>query len=114
VRAAPFLADMADPAQVEDLVGRVTSELGPVGVSVSNHGVRPRQRIPDTTPAEWDAVIRSNLSASFHLARPSTKPPISQARRCMSAAIITCRSRDARPSVGGQQEISARERLENN
>jgi 3-oxoacyl-[acyl-carrier protein] reductase len=38
-RALAVRADVSDPAQVDDMVGRVTRELGPVDILVNNAGV---------------------------------------------------------------------------
>jgi NAD(P)-dependent dehydrogenase (short-subunit alcohol dehydrogenase family) len=61
--------DAADPDQLERLVGAATSTFGPVNVLVNNAGVLPpAARSQDISLAEWDRVLRLNLTAPWLLA----------------------------------------------
>jgi 3-oxoacyl-[acyl-carrier protein] reductase len=63
-------ADLADREALDQLVGDVERELGPVDVLVPNAGVgRIRQAIEDVTDADWDGHVAVNLTAPFLLAR---------------------------------------------
>ncbi|MCR5879583.1 SDR family NAD(P)-dependent oxidoreductase [Phenylobacterium sp. J367] len=68
-KAAVVSGDVADPADVERMVGRAVETLGPVDVLVSNASRRPKRHFLELTVEEWDGILRSNLSASFYLSR---------------------------------------------
>jgi 3-oxoacyl-[acyl-carrier protein] reductase len=67
--AIGVLADVADDAAVGHMVQQAFSTFGSIDVVVSNVGIRKMRPFLEITPAEWDDVLRSNLSASFYLAR---------------------------------------------
>ncbi|HET8997764.1 MAG TPA: SDR family NAD(P)-dependent oxidoreductase, partial [Acetobacteraceae bacterium] len=67
--ALPILADVADDAAVGRMVDQAVATFGSVDVVVSNVGIRKYRAFLEITPEEWDAVLRTNLSASFYLAR---------------------------------------------
>jgi len=59
-------ADMADAADIVDMVQHATAELGHVDILVNNAGIQftaPVQNFPED---RWDAVIAINLSSAFH------------------------------------------------
>jgi 3-oxoacyl-[acyl-carrier protein] reductase len=68
-RAAAVMGDVADPEACADIVARTEALLGPIDHLVSNASRRRFVRFSDTTPADWDATIASNLSAAFYLSR---------------------------------------------
>lgn len=65
-------ADVRDSGAVADLVDRGVAELGGLDVVVANAGIQgnpgPAAR---TTPADWQAVIDTNLTGVFHTVRPA-------------------------------------------
>ena len=68
--AAPF--DVTDAAALDDALGRVTAELGPVDVLVNNAGVPEGQRTRhflETDEADWLMQIELNLLASMRVIR---------------------------------------------
>ena len=67
--AIGVLADVADDAAVGRMVQRAVDTFGGIDVVVSNVGIRKMRPFLEITPDEWDEVLRSNLSASFYLAR---------------------------------------------
>jgi NAD(P)-dependent dehydrogenase (short-subunit alcohol dehydrogenase family)/ketosteroid isomerase-like protein len=56
------VCDVGDPAQVE----AVAVEVGPVQVLVNNAGQWIFGALEDVTPADFDAVLRTNLGGTFH------------------------------------------------
>jgi NAD(P)-dependent dehydrogenase (short-subunit alcohol dehydrogenase family) len=67
--ALPIMADVADDAQVGRMVAETVAAFGGLDIVVSNVGIRRYRAFLEITPQEWDDVLRSNLSASFYLAR---------------------------------------------
>jgi NAD(P)-dependent dehydrogenase (short-subunit alcohol dehydrogenase family) len=62
-------ADVSDPDSVSRLFGVAVSRFGTVDVLVNNAGIITRQTIIDTSPEDWDRVIRTNLYGCYHCAR---------------------------------------------
>ena len=65
----PVMADVSDDSAVEGMIRQAVDAFGSVDVVVSNVGIRRMRAFLEITPQEWDDVLRSNLSASFYLAR---------------------------------------------
>jgi 3-oxoacyl-[acyl-carrier protein] reductase len=66
---AGYACDVSDAAAVQDLVRRVESELGDVGVLVNNAGVTQDNILLRMKDEEWDQVIAVNLKGAFNLSR---------------------------------------------
>jgi 3-oxoacyl-[acyl-carrier protein] reductase len=67
--AIGVLADVGDDAAVGRMVQQAVATFGSLDIVVSNVGIRRMRPFLEITPQEWDDVLRSNLSASFYLAR---------------------------------------------
>ena len=65
-RAEVFRADVSDPEAVAAMARRVEAELGPIGVLVNNAGITRDRTLRKMTLAEWNEVLRVNLSGVFH------------------------------------------------
>jgi len=68
-RAEVILGDVGTPEGCADVAARTAAALSPVDYLVSNAATRRFQAYEEITPDEWDATIRSNLSALFYLGR---------------------------------------------
>lgn len=68
-RAHATLGDVSESADVNRMVTELERQLGSVDILVSNVAVRPMRALLDITDEEWEKVLRTNLSASFYLAR---------------------------------------------
>jgi 3-oxoacyl-[acyl-carrier protein] reductase len=64
-----FAADIADGADAERLVGRVVERFGRIDGLVNNAGRTQVGPFLDLSPEEWEAVIRTDLTAAFHTCR---------------------------------------------
>jgi 3-oxoacyl-[acyl-carrier protein] reductase len=67
--AASFSADVTDGAQAEHLVAEVLERFGRLDGLVNNAGLTLVKPFLETEPAEWDAVIRTDLTAAYHTSR---------------------------------------------
>jgi 3-oxoacyl-[acyl-carrier protein] reductase len=67
--ADAFAADVADGGQAEQLVARVLERFGRIDGLVNNAGLTQVGPFLEIEPAEWDEVIRTDLSAAFHTCR---------------------------------------------
>lgn len=57
--------DLASPDSVKEAIGRATKEHGRIDVLVNNAGVTRDGLAVRMKPADWDAVLRTNLDGSF-------------------------------------------------
>ncbi len=69
VEAMTHLADVSDPAQVQEMVDATVARFGSADIAVSNAGIRPHQAFLDISLEDWDRVLHTNLFAAFYMAR---------------------------------------------
>jgi 3-oxoacyl-[acyl-carrier protein] reductase len=62
-------ADVTDLAAVEQWVAEVMRRHGRIDVLVNNAGHFPKTPVAEMTPAEWDSVLRTNLTSVFYCCR---------------------------------------------
>jgi NAD(P)-dependent dehydrogenase (short-subunit alcohol dehydrogenase family) len=77
-----IIADVSDYNAVREMIEETVRTFGGIDIVVSNVGTRKYRAFLDTSPEEWDEVLRSNLSAAFYLSRYA----IPQMRKKSSAA----------------------------
>jgi 3-oxoacyl-[acyl-carrier protein] reductase len=70
-RALPVGADIANPHQVDALVGRAVEEFGGLDFLVANAGIWSGGAVDALTDADWARMIGVNLTGTFHLVRAS-------------------------------------------
>ena len=68
-KAVSVTADVTDEAAVGAMVTRVRGELGRIDILVNNAGINIRKPPESLDPAEWDNVIRTNLTSAFLCSR---------------------------------------------
>jgi 2-dehydro-3-deoxy-D-gluconate 5-dehydrogenase len=68
-KAVAVAADVTDEAAVGAMVTRVRGELGRIDILVNNAGINIRKPPESLDPAEWDSVIRTNLTSAFLCSR---------------------------------------------
>ncbi|HET6157540.1 MAG TPA: SDR family oxidoreductase [Dongiaceae bacterium] len=64
-KAAPFILDVTDKAQVAAMYDEAERRFGKVDVSIQNAGVITIARIEDMTEAEWDKILDVNTKGVF-------------------------------------------------
>lgn len=79
-RVLDVFADFADADSLASAAERVVAELGLPQVVVHNAGMVVRARIEDTSIADWDRQLDTNLRAPFVLTR-ALLPALRAARR---------------------------------
>ena len=63
-------ADVADPTQVERVIGSVLERFGQIDVLVNNAGVNIKERaVRDLTPEAWQRLVQANLHGAFFVTR---------------------------------------------
>lgn len=68
-RAAAIRADVGDQGQVQEMMNRVTGELGPLSILVNNAGVVVRGTIETFQPADLERMRRTNVDGLIHVTR---------------------------------------------
>jgi NAD(P)-dependent dehydrogenase (short-subunit alcohol dehydrogenase family) len=100
--ARAVVADVAEEASVAALAHGIRAREGRLDALVSNAGVMIRKPIRDLTLAEWNAVLATNLTATFLLVR-ATEDLLRAAR----GSVVTIASTRARQSEANTESYSA-------
>ena len=61
--------DVSDPVAAREIVERAEAELGDLDILVNNAGITRDTLLARMSDADWNDVLATNLSASFHTAR---------------------------------------------
>ncbi len=69
VTAAYSGADMTKPDEIADMISGTEQAFGAIDVLVNNAGIQFVAKVEDFPVEKWDAVIATNLSATFHTCR---------------------------------------------
>jgi 3-oxoacyl-[acyl-carrier protein] reductase len=65
--------DITDQEQVDAAFDRIQEEQGPVEVLVANAGITRDTLLLRMSDEDWDAVVQTNLTGSFRVARRAAK-----------------------------------------
>jgi len=77
-RAEAVSLDVTDAAAVEKMPGEIVSRHGRLDILVSNAGITRDQLLMRMKRDDWDAVIATNLTATFVLAQAAMRPMLKQ------------------------------------
>src|SRR5262245_473131 len=80
-RAATIAADIAKPEEARRLVADAERVLGPIDVLVNNAGIFPRTPFLELTEDAWDAVLDTNLKATFVCSQEAARRMAAQGRQ---------------------------------
>jgi 3-oxoacyl-[acyl-carrier protein] reductase len=79
-RAEAVGVDVTDSAALEGLPGEIITRHGRLDIVVSNAGITRDQLLMRMKRDDWDAVIATNLTATFTLAQAAIRPMLKQRR----------------------------------
>lgn len=97
VAIAPF--DVTDGAAAERAVAGIEADFGPLDILINNAGIHQRAPLAEMTEAQWRAVIDTNLTSAFLVARAIAPRMIARgAGKIINIASIT--SEVSRPTIG--------------
>lgn len=68
--------DVTDPAHVEAAFSQVEAAYGPIDVLIANAGINRDTLTLRMTDDDWDAVIQTNLTGSFRVAKRAVRTMI--------------------------------------
>jgi 3-oxoacyl-[acyl-carrier protein] reductase len=66
--------DLANPAEVEELIPQTEAAMGEVEILVNNAGLNRDNLAPRISDSDWDKVIAVDLTAAFRLCRLALRP----------------------------------------
>lgn len=65
--------DVGDADAVDELVGRVEDDVGPLDILVNNAGITRDNLLLRLKDEDWDAVLDTNLRGAFHTIRAASR-----------------------------------------
>jgi 3-oxoacyl-[acyl-carrier protein] reductase len=77
-RAEMLSLDVTDAAAVEAAIGEIVARHGRIDIVVSNAGITRDQLLLRMKRDDWDAVLHTNLTASFVLCQAALRPMLRQ------------------------------------
>src|SRR5262245_58659793 len=77
-RAEAVSVDVTDRAALEKLPGQVIERHGTLDIMVSNAGIARDQLLMRMKRDDWDAVLATNLTATFVLSQAAIRPMLKQ------------------------------------
>ncbi len=101
--AEGFAADVGVGSEAEALIGRVIERFGRLDALVNNAGLTQVGPFLEMDPAEWDAVIATDLSAAFHTCRAALPSMVERG----SGAIVNVASRLGQMGIAETAAYSA-------
>jgi 3-oxoacyl-[acyl-carrier protein] reductase len=102
-RAEAVTLDVTDTQAVESLPGDIVERHGRIDIVVSNAGIARDQLLLRMKRDDWDAVIATNLTATFVLAQAAMRPMLKQ----RSGRIIAISSVVGQSGNAGQSNYAA-------
>ena len=72
--------DVTRRGEVDAAIGAIESELGAIDVLVNNAGMTRRGPFHELAPADWDAVLRTNVDSIFHVGQAVAKHMVARRR----------------------------------
>lgn len=90
--------DITDAAAVDAGMAEVEALIGTPDILVNNAGVQRRAPIADFADEDWDALVATNLSGTFHLARRAARGMMQRGSGKI-VQIGSVQSQLARPSI---------------
>ena len=103
VRSDAFAADIGDGRQAEGLVEAVIAHYGRIDALVNNAGRTLVGPFLDIEPADWDEVMRTDLTAAYHTSRAALPSMVERG----SGAIVNIASRLGQIGVAETAAYSA-------
>jgi len=98
-RVAIARFDVTDRGSCAATIERVEAEFGPIDILVNNAGIQRRAPLAEMTEEQWRAVIDTNLTSAFLVARAVAPRMIARGRGKI-INICSVMSEVSRPTIG--------------
>lgn len=98
--------DVSKFAEIDRLIDVTLDRFDRIDAVIHCAGIAPVRSIRDTTPAEWQETLDTNLSAAFHLARAAW-PAFERQRGGAIVNVSSLASRDPFPGFGAYGSAKA-------
>lgn len=98
-----FACDVSQSSEVQELIGAVEEQLGPVDIVVNNAGVTRDNLLVRMKEEEWDEVLSVNLKGAFNV----TKAVVKGMMKRRSGAIVNISSVVGLTGNAGQANYAA-------
>ncbi len=99
VRVISAAFDVTDAGAVSDAIRGLEASHGPIDGLINNAGVQHRVPLLDLDVADWDRVLRTDLTSAFLVGREVARGMISRGRGSI-VNICSIQSELARPTIG--------------
>ncbi len=96
--ASSWAFDVTSESEVTAAIGGISSQHGPLDILVNNAGMHRRSPLADMTLADWEAVLRGNLTSAFLVTR-AVVPGMIQRGRGKIVNLCSVISEVARPTI---------------
>ena len=73
-----YRVDVSDRAQVDELVRRIETDLGPLDVVASNAGVADWQPFTEITEESFDRIVAVNLTGAFNIGQSAARSMVAR------------------------------------
>jgi gluconate 5-dehydrogenase len=97
--ASNWAFDVTNENEVIAAIGGIGARDGAIDILVNNAGIHRRSPLTDMTLADWDAVLRANLTSAFLVTR-AVVPGMIQRGRGKIINLCSVISEVARPTIG--------------
>lgn len=98
-RVTTVAFDVTDGAACQRAVERVAREFSPIDILINNAGIQRRAPLVEMTEEQWRAVIDSNLTSAFLVAR-AVVPGMIERRAGKIINICSVMAEVSRPTIG--------------
>ena len=95
-QARPFLVDVSNGSQVEELIRNVVDTFGSVDILVNNAGIGQNSAVLEMPEEEWDRLLAVNLKGSFLCAQAAGKEMVSKGKGGRIVNIVSTAAENAR------------------
>ena len=78
IEAHGYVCDVTNEDAVNEMVKKITAEVGHINVLVNNAGISFVGLLQDMSDAQWSEILNTNLSSVFYCCRQAIPPMVSK------------------------------------
>ena len=75
-----YAFDVTDGEQIDEAIGRIEKDVGPIDILVNNAGIQRRGALEDFSEKDWQDILNTNLTAVFLVSRRVARGMIARRR----------------------------------